>query len=301
VNGSLSESAAVGAPRPTVRDWLSLVRFSHSVFALPFALVALLAAAGGWPSVRLLVLVVLAMVAARTAAMGYNRLVDRDVDAENPRTKDREIPRGAVSPRQAGMLVLVSAAAFVLIAFLINTACGLMALPVLAVLLGYSHAKRFTSLAQLWLGFALGLSPLGAWVAVRGVLDASLGTPAVLTLGITCWVAGFDALYAVQDAAFDRERGLHSIVTWLGENGARLAALVLHAVALPAFWWFGDLASFDGGAWRVGLVVSAVMIATIHALALTGRFRRAGQAFFMANAGVPVVLLAACALEFVVR
>lgn len=289
----MSEAAA---SRPGLSDWLSLVRFSHSVFALPFAGIALLVASDGLPAPRLIGLVLVAMVAARTAAMAYNRFADRDVDAANPRTADREIPRGAVAPRQALALAVAASAVFVLVAFVIQPICGLLAFPVLAVLLGYSHAKRFTSFTQLWLGFALGLSPLGAWVAVRGQLDESLADPAVLTLGVTLWVAGFDALYAIQDEAFDRANGLRSLVTWVGSGAVKVLAVALHAAGVAAFVWFGMRVGF-GAWWQTGVAVCALGIAAIHALAATGRFARAGQAFFMANAGVPVVLFGACLAE----
>ena len=164
--------------------YLSLVKFSHSIFALPFALMGAWLAAGGPPAPRVLVLVVLAAIAARTAAMGFNRLVDRHIDAANPRTVQREIPSGQVSPRGAAGLVLVSAGAFVAVAFALNPLCGWLSPLVLAVLLGYSYAKRFTSLVHLWLGLALGLAPPSAWLAVTGTFDGDLAQPLLLAAAV---------------------------------------------------------------------------------------------------------------------
>ena len=287
---------------PRLSTWLALVRFSHTVFALPFAGLSLCVAArltgSEWPSALLLLQVVMAMVAARTSAMAYNRYADRRIDALNPRTAQREIPAGAVSPSQALALVGLSAAVFVATAFWINTACGLMALPVLAVLLGYSQAKRFTSLAHVWLGFALGLSPMGAWVAVTGALDPSLWTPALLTVGITLWVAGFDVLYATQDEAFDRRQGLRSLVVLCGKNGARAVAMVFHVGAFAPFWAFGDRVGF-GVVWGCALAVCAGLLLVVHATATRGALGSVAQRFFLANAGIPIVLFLAALVELV--
>ena len=292
---------------PSLATWLSFVRFSHTVFALPFAGISLLVAAarptqddpsgGGWPSLLLLVQVVLAMVAARTAAMAYNRFADRQIDAQNPRTAGREIPAGAVAASQALALVVLASAAFVAVAFWINTICGLLALPVLAVLLGYSQAKRFTSLAHVWLGFALGLSPLGAWVAVTGSLDESLAVPALLTAGITVWVAGFDVLYACQDEAFDRSHGLRSMVVAFGRSGAERAAAGLHAAAFVPFWIFGRAAGM-GTVWVVALAICAGLLVVVHAAKRNaGALDAVAQRFFLANAGVPIALFTAALVE----
>jgi 4-hydroxybenzoate polyprenyltransferase len=228
-----------------LRDWLSLVRFSHSVFALPFALIALLVATGGAPSPRLLVLVVLAAVAARTAAMAYNRYADRDVDAANPRTSAREIPRGAITPGAALVLAAAAAVGFVLIAAAIAPVCGWLALPCLLLLLGYSHSKRFTALSHFWLGLALALAPLGAWVAARGAIDGSLWAAAWLAAGVLCWVAGFDVLYALADVEFDRGAGLHSLPARRGPQAAIRVARVLTPAAVLALAGFGVAAGLS--------------------------------------------------------
>jgi 4-hydroxybenzoate polyprenyltransferase len=194
----------------TLARYFSLVKFSHSIFALPFALMGAWLAARGMPDASVLVLVILAAVAARTAAMGFNRVVDRRIDAANPRTKDREIPSGQITLKGAWSMVALSSFLFILISFSLNLLCGMLSPLVLAVLLGYSYAKRFTSMVHLWLGVSLGLAPLGAWLAVRGDFGGDLWQPLLLAGAVLTWVAGFDLIYSCQDAEFDQSRGLHA-------------------------------------------------------------------------------------------
>jgi 4-hydroxybenzoate polyprenyltransferase len=225
--------------RAGVRDWLSLVKFSHTVFALPFALIALLVASDGRPGLPVLGFVVVAMAAARSAAMAYNRYADREIDAQNPRTQGREIPRGVLGPGAVLLFTIVSSAVFVWASAMLGSACLWLSGPTLVVLLGYSHAKRFTSLAHLWLGFALGIAPVAAWLAVRGVFTVDILAAVVLGAGVMAWVSGFDILYACQDEEFDRARGLHSIPVRLGAAGALALARALHVVAALGFVGFG--------------------------------------------------------------
>ena len=200
--------------------YAGLVKLSHSVFAMPFALLSLLVATDGMPSIRLVALVVLAVVCARTAAMAFNRYADRHLDAANPRTQNREIPSGVVSARSALLLTIASGVAFLVICWLLNESCLWLGIPTLAWLLGYSYAKRFSSLCHLWLGVALGVSPIAAWFAVDGAFSARLYAPLVLGASVALWVAGFDVLYACQDDEFDRERGLRSLPVLLGRRSA---------------------------------------------------------------------------------
>ena len=203
-----------------------MIRFSHSVFALPFALTAAaLAAREGGVSVRQLLLIVVAMVAARSAAMGFNRLVDHAIDAKNPRTVGRELPRGVVSRREAWAFVLVSAAGLVLAAAMLNPLCLMLSPLALAIVLGYSYTKRFTAASHLLLGLSLAVAPVGAWLAIRGHFDAA---PLVLGLAVLLWVAGFDTLYACQDVDFDRREGLRSLPARLGVPKALAVARVMH-------------------------------------------------------------------------
>ena len=225
--------------------YLSLIKFSHSIFALPFALMAYFTAARSEASWTTFALVVVCMVCARSAAMAFNRVVDRKTDAANPRTAGREIPAGIVGVRGAIWLTILSGAGFVVVAFLINPLCGFFSLPVLAFLLSYSYAKRFTSLAHLWLGLALGIAPVGAWVAHTGVLATDLLAPIALGLGVAFWVMGFDILYSCQDEEFDREQGLHSIPGRFGRETALRISFVVHVLCVPLFWYFGFETDLD--------------------------------------------------------
>ena len=198
MNGAATGGAAAGGLVGRAHAYASLVRLSHSVFALPFALLSLLVATDGRPSPLLLLLVVAAVVAARTAAMAFNRWADRELDAANPRTAGREIPRGVVRPQQALWLALGAGAVFLLACRLLSPLCFWLGLPTLAWLYGYSYAKRFSSLCHVWLGLALGLSPVAAWLAADGAFGPRLWTPVALGAAVALWVAGFDVLYACQ-------------------------------------------------------------------------------------------------------
>jgi 4-hydroxybenzoate polyprenyltransferase len=282
--------------RAGVRDWLSLVKFSHTVFALPFALIALLVAAEGRPEPAVLGLVVVAMAAARSAAMAYNRYADRTIDAENPRTQGREIPRGVLGPGAVLVFTAVCCGVFVGAAALLGPACLWLSVPTLAVLLGYSHAKRFTSLAHLWLGLALGIAPVAAWLAVRGVFTTDILAAVVLGVGVMVWVAGFDILYACQDEEFDRARGLHSIPVRLGAAGALALARVLHVLAMLGFVGFA-LGTGRGAAFYAGLAGAGLLLAAQHRLVRPGDLARIDMAFFTMNGSVGLLLLAATAAD----
>lgn len=272
-----------------------MVKFEHSLFALPFAAsaVVLVARDVRFDPVRLL-LVALAVVAARTAAMAMNRVADRAFDARNPRTSRRELVTGAVSLPAAWALLAASAVAFALAALAISPLCGGLALPVLAILLGYSYAKRFTWAVHLWLGVAQALGPIGVAVALTGRAPASA---AVLGLGVGAWVAGFDVLYSLQDMEFDRGARLHSIPARFGVAGALLWARLLHLGAAAAIAAAGLLAG-RGPGWLAGSVLMAVVLGAEHLYAAPGgqlRRERIGAAFFSFNAFASVAF-AACAL-----
>lgn len=292
-----------------LQSLLSLVRFSHTVFAMPFALIAVILAwsvaapvssallPGGW--LRLLAGVIVCMVSARTAAMAFNRLVDRKIDAANPRTASRHLPAGALQVGEVVALVAGSSLAFVAgtLLFLPNWLPLVLSLPVLAWLLGYSYAKRFTMLAHVWLGAALGFAPVAAWIALRG--EAVLASPSdlmpavVLGLAVMLWVAGFDIIYACQDAAFDTQAGLHSIPSRLGVRRALMLAAALHAVTLVLLavlpWWVPALGVIYQGA----LAVIAALLVWEHALVRPDDLSRVNAAFFTANALIGAVLLVA--------
>lgn len=278
-----------------------MVRFSHSLFALPFAVSAV---ALVFPRARLepwrLLLVALAVVAARTAAMSMNRIADVRFDARNPRTARRELVTGEVSPRAAWALLAGSAAAFVLAAALIGPLTGLLSVPVLAVLLGYSYAKRFTWASQLWLGVAQALGPVGVAVALTG--DAP---PAALLLGlgVGAWIAGFDVFYALQDMEFDRAEGLRSIPARFGVRGSLLWARGLHLLAALAVAGAGLLGG-RGPGWAAGSALLAAVLLGEHLYVAPGgelRRDRIGKAFFDFNAFASVAFALCALLDLILR
>jgi 4-hydroxybenzoate polyprenyltransferase len=272
------------------------VRFGHSVFALPFALASAWLAARGAPEPRVLALIVLCAVAARTAAMAFNRWLDRRIDALNPRTAARELPRGVLS--SGAVLALVAGAALVFLAgaWLLNPLCGRLAPLVLAVVLGYSATKRFTAAAHLVLGLALALAPLGAWLAVRGDFAGDLAPPLLLALAVLTWVAGFDLVYACQDEGFDRAHGLHSIPARLGAPAALRLARALHVVTFGALLALALRAELG---WIFGLALAGAALLLIwqHSLVAPGDLRRVDLAFFTLNGWVSVALFAGTALD----
>jgi 4-hydroxybenzoate polyprenyltransferase len=276
--------------------WLNLVRFSHSIFALPFALCGAWLAAGGPPPLFDLLLIVLCAVSARTAAMGFNRLVDRHIDRRNRRTAARELPAGVLTPLAVGALVLFSSALFFLGAFALNPLAGYLATPVLAVLLGYSLVKRFHWCAHGVLGLALALAPLGAWVAVRGAVDGDAWPVLTLALAVWTWVAGFDLIYACQDADFDRGAGLHSIPGRFGVAAALSASAALHVVTVVALLGTAFLAGL-GLPFLVALALASALLVWEHRLVRPDDLSRVDAAFFTINGWVSVALFLGLALD----
>jgi len=294
-------------------SYVEVVRFRHTIFALPFAaMAALIAARGGidpglmaaplgWlkPAVGLL----LCMVTARTAAMAFNRLVDRTIDAANPRTASRHLPRGDVGVAEVLGLVVASSAVFIAatMLFLPNWLPLVLAVPVLAWLLGYSYAKRFTALAHVWLGAALGLAPVAAWIALRGqaflVDPVDLLPAAILGLAVTVWVAGFDIIYACQDAEFDASQGLQSIPSRLGVPRALAVAKGLHAATIVLLGSLPLVAPELSAIYWTALMAIAALLWWEHSLVRPTDLSRVNAAFFTANAIIGVVLLAAIAAD----
>lgn len=287
---------STGAARARLSDWFSLVAFRHSIFALPFALQGAWLAARGAPRAALVGWIVACAVAARTSAMAFNRWLDRRIDARNPRTQSRELPSGRLSPSQALGLALASGAAFVALSWAINPLCGKLAPAVLAVLWFYSVTKRFTFLAHAFLGLALGLAPLGAWLAVRGNFEGDLWTPLALALAVLCWVAGFDLIYACQDASFDRASGLHSIPARFGIASSLALSRALHVatVALLALvWWRAEL----GWIYLAAIALAAVLLVYEQSLVRADDLSRVNLAFFTVNGWVGVGLFAGLVLD----
>ena len=253
-----------------------MIRFSHSVFALPFALSsAALAARAGGVTVSRIAWIVVAMVAARSAAMGFNRLVDRAIDARNPRTAGRELPRGVLSPAAVTLFVVVSAAVFVLAAAMLNPLCLALSPVALAITFGYSYTKRFTAASHAVLGLSLAIAPVGAWLAIRGRFDVA---PLVLAAAVMLWVAGFDAIYACQDVEFDRSAGLHSIPSRLGAARTLVLARLLHVAALVLMATLFVLVPLHV-VYLAGVAVIGALLAWEHTLVEATDLSRVMQAF----------------------
>lgn len=265
-----------------------MIKLSHSVFALPFALASAVLAAGAELRAATLFWIVVAMVGARSAAMGVNRLADQAIDAKNPRTAGRELPRGLLSRAEVWAMVLVSAAALVVAAAMLNPLCLALSPVALAIVFGYSYTKRFTPLSHVFLGLALGVAPVGAWLAVQGRFALP---PLVLGLAVLAWVAGFDVIYACQDVDFDRREGLHSLPARLGASRALLVARGLHAAAvvlLASLYALSPLhPSYLGG---VALV--AALLVYEHSLVRADDLSRVDAAFFTVNGWISIGYLA---------
>jgi 4-hydroxybenzoate polyprenyltransferase len=289
---------ALAKPKPhPVAATLSLIRFAHTVFALPFALLAALLAAGGVPAPRTLLWIVIAMVGARSAAMSFNRIADHDLDAKNPRTASRELPSGVLTRRYAALFCAGSAALFVLAASQLNRLCLLLSPVALAIVLGYSLTKRFTALSHLVLGLSLAIAPVGAWIAVTGAVAP---LPVVLGLAVVFWVAGFDVIYSLQDEAFDREQGLRSLPSRLGGRRALLVSALFHAAALG--FLFATFALAGGGVvFGVGVLLAGAFLVRQHAIVRPGDLSRVDAAFFTANGWLSIVVFACGAADILLR
>ena len=264
---------------------LAFVRFSHTIFALPFALGSMLVAAHGLPSWRLLGLIVLCMVFARTAAMAFNRVADWEIDKLNPRTVGRH---RLVSRPAAIALVVVNAAAFVATTWFLNPLCFWLSFVALVLVFFYSLTKRFTAYSHFFLGLALSVSPVGAWLAVTGQFAFP---PLVLALAVLLWVAGFDIIYATQDHAFDREAGLRSLVVRLGIPRSLAWAQRLHWMMLAVLGWFGVAAGLGIAFWSSLALVAAALVYE-HRSAAQLDVVAINRAFFTSNAFVGVVFVA---------
>ena len=283
---------------PAIITFGTMVKFSHTVFALPFALAAVvLAARGHGVTGAQIAAVLLAMVGARTAAMGFNRIVDRHIDAANPRTAGRELPTGKVSLPVAATLTVASAALFLAAAAWLGPLCLRLAPIVLLLVLGYSFTKRFTWLCHLFLGLAIGSAPAAAWIAVRGRLDA----PALwLSVAVATWIAGFDVLYALADRDFDRTAGIHSIPARFGVRVALVISAVLHAASVAALLVAGRAAGL-GWIYLAGMAVVIVMLTWEHAILRPSDLSRLDLAFFNLNGYVSVIYFAATLADVLVR
>ena len=263
-----------------------MIKFSHTLFALPFALYSAFLAAGGWPAPATLGKILLAMVGARSAAMAHNRLADRRIDAANPRTASRALPAGALSVGFVRAFLVASIVLFVTASASLNRLAFLLSPVALALLLLYSYTKRFTALSHVVLGLCLALAPVGAWVAVRGSIEM---LPILLGLAVLFWTAGFDVIYALQDEEFDRRAGLRSIPVRLGASRALVVSALLHAamvVLLAAVWKL----SGGGAIFLVGIAATVAALIYQHLIVRPGDLSRVNAAFFIANGFVSVTL-----------
>src|SRR5881397_1046066 len=277
------EEIGIGGP---LSRFLRLIRFSHTIFALPFALGALIVAANGWPSLRILVLVVVCMVFARTAAMLFNRVVDWSLDQRNPRTASRHL---LISKSGAIVLLAVSSGCFLVAAAAINRLTLILAPVALALIFFYSVTKRFTSATHFFLGLALAIAPIGAWIAQTGRIDLA---PIVLAAGVICWVAGFDLIYATQDYDFDRREGIRSLVVKLGIARSLRLAQVLHLLTFAALIGFGFVAKL-GVVYFCAMLIVAAALFYEHKTATKLDLAGINRAFFQSNAFVSAVFLVA--------
>ena len=276
---------------------LEMIKWEHSVFALPFALCATMLAAGGVPSAHQLTWIVVAMISARSAAMSFNRLADASFDAANPRTRMRALPAGLLTPNFVWNFVIVSSAIFVAAAWELNRIAFFLSPVALAVLLLYSYTKRWTRWSHVVLGFALGMAPAAAWIAVRGSLDPRI---LLLTGAVTFWVGGFDVLYACQDFEFDRNTGLHSIPRYCGIGKALWIARGFHILMLcllSALVWVFGLGPLS----VLGVFVVAVLLAYEHSLVSENDLSKLNAAFFTMNGVIAVVFFVFIAADLLSR
>ena len=280
-----------------IKTTLEMIKWEHSIFALPFALCAAMLAAGGLPAAAKLGWIVLCMVSARSAAMAFNRIADAQIDAANPRTAMRAIPAGSLSRKFATLFVVVACLLFVLGAARLNRMTLYLSPVALAVVLLYSYTKRFTRWSHLVLGFALGIAPAAAWIAVRGSLDPRI---LLLTAAVTFWVGGFDVLYACQDIEFDRAHSLNSIPQALGVRGALAVARILHLLMLALL--VGLIVAFGLGKLALaGVVVVALLLLYEHSLVSAGDLSKLNAAFFTMNGVIAVVFFVFVAADLLIR
>ncbi len=279
--------------RHKLKITLQMIKFEHTVFALPFALIAALLAQRGLPEAWQLVWIVAAMVGARSAAMTFNRIVDYSYDLANPRTKSRALPAGTLSIGFAILFTIAMSALFVISAGLLNPLCFYLSFPTLAILLSYSYTKKFTSLSHIVLGFAIGLAPLGAWLAIRGSFGLA---PIILGSAVMLWIAGFDIIYACQDMGFDRQAGLFSIPSRWGTARALQVSSALHIATVGLLVWIAVVSELGWIAY-CGIGIVAAILYWEHRIVRPDDLSRVNVAFFNLNGYVSLLLLAAFATD----
>ena len=267
---------------------LEMIKFEHTVFALPFAIMSAFIAAEGLPPLTKLGWILVAMVGARSCAMAFNRLADAEIDSQNPRTATRAIPAGLITKGAVWFFTLVSAGLLVCAAWRLNPLAFALSPVALAVIMGYSFTKRFTALSHLWLGLALSISPVGAWIAIKGQFD---WTPIILCCVVLLWTAGFDIIYACQDVNFDRKHGLHSIPARIGIRWALWVSSALHVIAVLLLFGIPLLTEL-GLFYYIGVGIVVLIFTYEHAIVKPDDLSRVNLAFFTLNGMISLVLMA---------
>ncbi|MBA3648662.1 MAG: UbiA family prenyltransferase [Chitinophagales bacterium] len=280
-----------------VKNYLSLVKFSHTIFAMPFAIIGFFFATWheGHPFyLREFILVIACMVFARSAAMGFNRLVDSDIDKKNPRTTGRELPAGIISKRSALLFVLFCCGGFMISAWNINSLCFMLSPVALAVILGYSYTKRFTSFSHFILGLGLSLAPVGSYLAVTGTFSL---LPVLFGAAVLCWVSGFDIIYALQDESFDREQHLHSVPVSIGKKNALLLSSIVHILCISCLVAIGVLGAMGIWYW-IGVGFFIALLIYQHSLVKPNDLSKVNVAFFTTNGLASVIFSVFTLIDF---
>lgn len=278
-------------------EFFKMIKLEHSLFALPFAFTGMIIGAKGIPEINIILWVIVAMVGARSAAMGLNRLIDANIDGKNPRTENRSIPKGLISKKQTFLYIILSLIIYFIATYMINSLAFMLSpIPVLVFIL-YSYTKRFTNMCHIVLGVALGLAPIGAWVAATGELPL----PAfILGIGVLFWVAGFDILYAIQDIDFDRSQGLYSIPALMGISGALITARVLHIIAFILFFILKFMVGL-GTIYLAGILISGAFLAYEHSLVSKNDLSKLNVAFFNINAYISIIIFVFTLVDLLVK
>ncbi len=276
---------------------LEMIKFEHTIFALPFALMSMMLAADGLPERRIIIWILVAMVGARSSAMAFNRIADITYDRLNPRTADRALPKGILSIGEVWLFTFLSAVTFVFASYMLNSLAFALSPVALLIILGYSYTKRFTSLTHLVLGLALGIAPVGAWIAVRGQFNIA---PIVLSGAVMFWTAGFDIIYALQDIEFDRKQGLFSIPRFLGISRSLIVSRLFHFTAVLLLILFGVIMHL-GWAYFGGTLAAAVLLAYEQSLVKPNDLSKVNVAFFNTNGFVSIGLLVFTLLDLLIR
>ncbi len=276
--------------------YLRMIKFSHSIFALPFALTSALIASRGIPQGRVLFWIIVAMVSARTAAMGLNRIIDKDIDMANPRTAGREIPSGKVRPAEAIFFVIISFFLFILSAFMLNPLCLKLAPIAMAFIILYSYTKRFTWLSHFILGVTISAAPLGAWIAVKGSLDTRI---ILLGLAVVFWLAGFDILYALQDIDFDRSYGLFSIPSRFGIKRSIMVSRFCHAITWGLLVLSGIIFHMSH-LYYLGMMITALLFIYEHSLIKPDDLSKLDMAFFNMNGYISITVFLFTFLDLII-